>query len=124
MADFFSILWTIVSFIIGILWSIVWFILRDLLSTLLWIGIVIWIGFVLRYRSFTLGSLALLRYGRYGLVWLYRWVLNRPGPGVIPAEPVTRIVKEYREKVPLGYASVSEQINVLLVLLLVIMAHA
>lgn len=123
MADFFSIVWTIVSFIIGILWSIVWFVLSDLLSTLAWIGIVIWLGFALRYRSFTLGSLALLRYGRYGLAWLWRWVLNRPGPGAMPAEPVTKIVREYRDKVPLGYASVSEQINVLVVLMFIIMAN-
>lgn len=123
MADFFSILWTIVSFIIGILWGIVWFILRDLLSTLAWIGIVIWLGFALRYRSFTLGSLALLRYGRYCVVWLWRWVLNRPVPGGMPAEPVTKIVKEYRDRIPLGYASMSEQINIALVLLLVLMAH-
>lgn len=124
MADFFSILWTIVSFIFGILWSIVWFVLSDLLSTLVWIGIVVWLGFVLRYRSFSLGSLALLRYGRYGVVWLWRWVRGRPYAGLPQVEPVTKIVKEYHSRVPLGYASVSEQINVVLVLLLIIMAHA
>jgi membrane protein DedA with SNARE-associated domain len=124
MADFFSVLWTIISFILGILWSLVWFILRDLISTVLWIGIVIWVGFVLRHRSFSLGSLAMLRHVRYGVVMLWRWVLGRPVQGgLIPPEPVTKIVKEYQQRIPLGYASVSEQMNVALVLLLIIMAH-
>lgn len=124
MAEFFSILWTIFSFIFGILWGIVWFILRDLLSTLAWLGIFVWLGFVLRYRSFSLGSLALLRYGRYGLVWLWRWVRGRPGhAGMQPPEPVTKVVKEYRSRIPLGYASVSEQMNVLLILLIIIMGN-
>ena len=123
MVEFFSILWTIISFILGILWSIVWFILSDLLSTLAWIGIVIWLGFALRYRSFTHGSLALLRYGRYGLAWLWRWLRGRPYPGMPPVEAETKVVKEYRNRVPLGYISLSEQINVILVLLLIIMAH-
>lgn len=123
MAEFFSILWTIVSFILGILWSIVWFILSDLLSTLTWIAIVIWLGFVLRYRSFGLGSLALLRYARYGLAWLWRWLRGSPYPGMPAAEPVTKVVKEYRDRVPLGYASISEQMNVMIVLLFIIIAY-
>src|SRR5262249_38024621 len=107
-----------------ILWSLVWFILRDLISTVLWIGIVIWLGFVLRHRSFTLGTLAMLRYARYGLAVVWRWVLGRPlQAGLKPPEPVTRIVKEYQQRIPLGYASVSEQINILVVLLFIIMAH-
>jgi hypothetical protein len=124
MVEFFSILWTILSFILGILWSVVWFVLSDLLSTLAWLGIFIWLGFVLRYRSFTLGSLALLRYGRYGFMLLWRWLLRRPASdGLIPPEPVTKIVKQYQDKVPLGYASVSEQFNVLLILLIIIMSN-
>jgi hypothetical protein len=124
MAEFFSILWTIFSFIFGILWSLVWFILRDLLSTLAWLGIFVWLGFVLRYRSFSLGSLALLRYGRYGLVWLWRWIRGRPSYAGMPSpEPVTKVVREYRSRIPLGYASVSEQMNVLLILLIIIMAN-
>ena len=125
MAEFLSILWTIFSFILGILWSIVWFILRDLLSTLLWIGIAVWLAFVLRYRSFHLGTLALLRYARYGLAFLWRWIRGRPADGISrPAEPVTKIVREYRKRVPLGHVSVSEQLNVLTILLLILMAHA
>lgn len=124
MAEFLSILWTIFSFIFGILWSIVWFVLRDLLSTLLWIGIAVWIAFVLRYRSFSIGTLALLRYARYGLAFLWRWIRGRPADGISrPAEPVTKIVKEYRRRVPLGHASVSEQMNVLVILLLIVMAN-
>lgn len=124
MAEFFSILWTIFSFIFGILWSIVWFVLSDLLSTLVWIGIVVWLGFVLRHRSFALGSLSMLRYGRYGLGLVWRWVRGNPAYATMPPpEPVTRVVKEYHRRVPLGHASVSEQMNVLLVVLIIVMAN-
>ena len=124
MAEFFSILWTIFSFIFGILWSIVWFILSDLLSTLLWIGIAVYLAFVLRYRSFHLGALALLRYARYGFAFLWRWLRGRPADGISrPVEPVTKIVREYHKRVPLGHASVSEQLNVLTIALLIIMAQ-
>lgn len=124
MAEFFSILWTILSFIFGILWSLVWFILRDLLSTLAWLGIFVWLGFVLRYRSFSLGSLALLRYARYGIALLWRWIRGgRAGGPLAAPEPVTKIVKEYRNRVPLGYASVSEQLNVMVILLVIIMTN-
>ena len=124
MADFFSILWTIVSFILSILWGLIWFVLRDLLSTLLWVGIAVWLGFVLRYRSFSLGSLALLRYARYGVALLWRWIRGSPASGTAPLpKPVTKIVREYRQRIPLGYASVSEQMNVLIILLFILMAH-
>jgi hypothetical protein len=123
MTDFLYIVWTIVSFILGVLWSIVWFILRDLLSTLLWLGIAIWLAFVLRYRSFGLGSLALLRYVRYAGEWGWRWLRGgRPAEAALRAPPpVTKVVKEYHARVPLGYVSASEQMNVILVGLLVIM---
>ncbi len=124
MGDFLSILWTIISFIIGVLWSIVWFVLRDLLSTLLWIGIAVWIVFVLRYRSFGLGTLALLRYVRYAAVWVWRWIRGSPVAGPLRAPPpVTKVVKEYRQRVPLGYISASEQMNLILIGLLIVMAH-
>ena len=124
MAEFFSILWTIFSFIFGILWSIVWFILSDLLSTLLWIAIAVYLAFVLRYRSFHLGALALLRYARYGFAFLWRWLRGRPADGISrPVEPVTKIVREYHKRVPLGHASVSEQLNVLTIALLILMAQ-
>lgn len=124
MADFLSILWTIISFILGVLWSIVWFVLSDLLSTLLWLGIAVYIAFVLRYRSFSLGALALLRYGRYALGFLWRWIRGRPIDATSrPVEPVTKIVREYQKRVPLGHASMSEQLNVLFIMLLVLLAH-
>lgn len=126
MAEFFSILWTILSFIFGIMWSIVWFIISDLLSTLLWLCIAVWLAFVLRYRSFGLGSLAVLRWGRYGVGLLWRWIRGRPGESVLAASPppVTKVVREYHPRVPLGYASISEQLNMLIILLLIIMANA
>jgi hypothetical protein len=124
MADFFSVLWTILSFVLGILWNLVWFVLRDLISTVLWIGVVVWLAFVLRHRSFSLGTLAMLRYARYALAMLWRWVLGRPSHGFAPPrEPETRIVKEYQRRSPLGHASVSEQMNVLVILLIIIMVN-
>jgi hypothetical protein len=125
MGDFLSILWTIFSFIFGILWSIVWFVLRDLLSTLMWIGIAIWIAFVLRYRSFGLGSLAMLRYARYAAAWGWRWLRGRPGEAapLRAAPPVTKVVKEYKERIPLGYVSASDQMNVVMIGLLIVMAN-
>lgn len=124
MAEFFSIIWTIFSFILGILWAIVWFVLSDLLSTLLWMGIAVWLAFVLRYRSFHLGTLALLRYARYGLTFLWRWLRGISADGIArPVEPVTKIVREYQKRIPLGHASVSEQLNVLTIALLILMAN-
>ena len=56
------------------------------------------------------------------MVW--RWLRGRPGLGSMPPpEPVTKVVKEYRQKIPLGYMSISEQINLLIVLLIIIMAN-
>ncbi|MEJ2125321.1 MAG: hypothetical protein P8Y67_05570 [Alphaproteobacteria bacterium] len=128
MSEFFSVLWTIVSFLLGIVWWFVWFILRDLISTLLWIGIVVWVGFALRYRSFTEGTLAMLRYGRKGVLLLWRWVRGKPGESALAsmasaAEPITKIVTEYKERVPLGYMPVSGQLNALLLFLLVLLAN-
>jgi len=124
MGDFLSIVWTIVSFIVGVMWSIVWFILRDLLSTLLWVAIAVWLAFVLRYRSFGLGSLALLRYVRYAAAWGWRWLRGSPAGAALRAPPpVTKVVKEYHRHIPLGYVSASDQINVIVIGLLLIMAN-
>jgi len=124
MAELLAILWTIFSFIFSILWSVVWFVISDLLSTVAWIGILIWFGFAVRYRSFSLGTLSLLRYGRYGLGLLWRWVRGSPNAlAAPPPEPVTRVVREYYKRIPLGYASVSEQMNVLIILLIILMAN-
>ncbi len=124
MADILSVIWTIVSFILGLAWAIVWFILRDLLSTLLWIGIAVWLAFVLRHRSFADGSMAVLRYARHGAVLGWRWLRGKPG-GFAPPAPVTvtKVVKEHRSRIPFGYVSASEQLNVLLIALVIIMAN-
>lgn len=125
MGDILSVLWTIVSFILGLAWSLIWFVLRDLLSTLTWLAIFVWLGFVLRYRSFGQGSLAMLRYARYGAVFVWRWVRGRSADGLIRPAPVTKIVKEkeYRNRIPYGYISASEQLNILLVALMFIIAY-
>lgn len=127
MTDFLSILWAIVSFILGLAWSIVWFILRDLLSTLLWLGIAVWVGFALRYRGFAPGSMAMLRYGRQGAVLFWRWLRGHPVYGVAPAAtaaaPATKVVTEYKRYIPAGYVSISEQMNVLVISLLILMAY-
>ena len=39
-----------------------------------------------------------------------------------PPPPVTKIVKEYRQRVPLGYVSASDQMNLILIGLLIVMA--
>ncbi len=129
MSEFFSVLWTIISFLLSIAWWFVWFILRDLISTILWLGIVVWIGFALRYRSFAEGTLAMLRYGRKGMLLLWRWVRGKPGESALAtmasaaAEPVVKVVKEYKERVPLGYMPVSGQLNALLLTLLILLAN-
>jgi hypothetical protein len=125
MGDIFSVLWTILSFILGLAWSLIWFVLRDLLSTLTWLGIFVWLGFVLRYRSFQLGSLAMLRYARYGVVYLWRWVRGRSADGLATPITVTKIVKEreYHERIPYGYANLSEQLNALLLALLIFISY-
>jgi hypothetical protein len=125
MGDILSVLWTIVSFILGLAWSLIWFVLRDLLSTLTWLGIFAWLGFVLRYRSFRQGSLAMLRYARYGVVYLWRWVRGRSGDILAKPVTVTKVVKEreYHNRVPYGYVNFSEELNALLLALLVIITY-
>jgi hypothetical protein len=122
MMDFLSIVWTIISFILGVVWTIAWFVLRDLLSTLLWLAIAVWLAFVLRYRSFAAGTMAVLRYVRHGVSFLWRWVRGKPTGGLPRPATVTKVVKEYRRHVPLGHVSLSEEMNALLVALLLILA--
>ena len=110
-------LWTAVSFALGLIWSLVWFVLRDLVSTLLWVVIVAWLLLSVRYRSFTAGVLALLRYARYGLAFLWRWLRGRPleMSATRPATLDRRERRYARRRAPLGYMSISEQFNMLLV---------
>jgi hypothetical protein len=120
MTDILYAIWAVLSFFLGIVWSVGWFVLRDLLSTLLWIVIVIWLGFVIRYRSFGLGTLALLRYARTGLVMIWRWLRGRPSPLAAASPPRERVTVKYRERVPAGYVSLSEQMNIIMVLFFVL----
>ncbi len=119
--DFLGLLWTAISFVLGVVWTIAWFIIRDLISTVLWLGIAVWVLLVVRYRSLAGGSLALARYVRTGLRYLWRWVRGRPDDA--PAVVETRVQTEYRSRVPLGYVSASAQMNALIVGLLVLMFH-
>ena len=76
--DILNLLWTAFAFVLSVLWSLAWFVLRDLISTLLWILIVAWLLLSVRYRSFVGGSVAILRYGRYGLNVFWRWLRGTP----------------------------------------------
>jgi len=119
--DILNLLWTALTFFLGVLWSLAWFVLRDLISTLLWMLIVAWLLLSVRYRSFVGGSVAMLRYGRYGLNVFWRWLRGAPGaalslpaPKVITKEVVKYVPTKTRRR-PLGTMSISEQLNMLLV---------
>ncbi len=114
-------LWTAFGFVLSVLWSLAWFVLRDLVSTLLWLLIVAWLLLSVRYRSFMGGTVALLRYGRYGLNVFWRWLRGAPGSALsLPAPKViTREVVKYvpskKRRQKFGTMSISEQLNMLLV---------
>lgn len=119
--DILNYTWTVLSFLLGVLWWFVWFILRDLISTLLWIVVVAWLLLSVRYRSFTGGTVAMLRYGRYGLQIFWRWLrgappsaLTLPSPKVITKEVVKYVPAKVRRR-PFGTMSISEQLNMLLI---------
>ncbi len=113
--DILHLLWAILSFVLGLVGQLTWFILRDLVSTALWILIVAWFVLSVRYRSFSLGALALLRYGTYGLKLFWRWL--RGAPGAMPAPPRERPLRAaaFRKRKPFGTVSISEELNMLLV---------
>lgn len=112
--DILHLLWAILSFVLGLLWQAAWFILRDLLSTALWALIVAWLILSVRYRSFSLGGLAIARYGGYGLRLFWRWLRGTPGAlPTPPREKPLRAAVRYRK--PFGTMSISEQLNMLLV---------
>jgi len=119
--DILNLLWTAFGFVLSILWSLVWFVLRDLISTLVWMLIVAWLLLSVRYRSFVGGSVAMLRYGRYGLNIFWRWLrgtptsaLALPSPKVITKEVVKYVPAKTRRRA-FGTMSISEQLNMLLV---------
>ncbi len=119
MADILYAIWTVLSFLLGIVWSVVWFVLSDLLSTVLWLLILVWMAFAVRYRSFTVGSMALLRYGRWGVAMLWRWLRGLPA-GAAPAEVREKLVIERRNRIPIGYVSLSAQMNMIVVMFFVL----
>ncbi len=108
-------LWVILSFVLGLVWQVAWFLLRDLISTVLWLLIAAWAFMSIRYRSFSLGALALTRYGGYGLRLLWRW--TRGGPGHPPPPPREKPPRaaSIRYRKPFGTVSISEELNMLLV---------
>jgi hypothetical protein len=120
--DILSFIWTVLSFLLGIVWSIAWFVVRDLISTLLWILIVAWLLLSVRYRSFTGGSVAMLRYSRYAGNLFWRWLRGTPS-SALPAMPTPKVItKEVVKYVPAkvrrrpwGTMSISDQLNMLLV---------
>ncbi len=109
-----TLLWSVLSFAAGLIWQLAWFILRDLISTILWGLIVAWLILGVRYRSFSAGALALLRYGTYGARLFWRWLRGAPGAIPPPREKPLRAAKARRRR-PFGTMSVSEQLNMILV---------
>jgi hypothetical protein len=115
--DFLYLLWTVLSFILGLVWQVVWFLLRDLISTALWLLVIAWALLSVRYRSFSQGALALVRFGRYGLQFLWRWLRGQPGalPPAPSEKPQRKAAIRYKYRKPFGTVSISEELNMLLV---------
>jgi len=114
-------LWWVISFVLSMVWSLAWFIIRDLISTLVWAGLVAWIVLALRYRSAVQGTMAMVRYARAGVGYVWRWVRGRPEDA--PARVKREVEIKRVRVVPLGYVSVSAQMNAAVVMLLVLMGH-
>ena len=111
-----SLLWTVLSFVLGLVWQAAWFILRDLVSTALWAVIAAWLILSVRYRSFPAGALTLLRYGGYGLRLLWRWLRGSPAAALPkPPSPSPQCAGKLRRRQPFGTMSISGQLNMLLV---------
>ena len=111
--DILNLLWTALSFVLSILWSLVWFVLRDPISTLVWMLIAAWLLLSVRYRIFVGGSVAMLRYGRYGLNIFWRWLrgtptsaLALPSPKVMTKEVVKYVPSKGRRR-PFGTVSIT-----------------
>jgi len=107
--------------VLSMIWSLAWFIVRDLISTLVWAGLVAWIVLALRYRSAVQGSMAMVRYARAGVGYVWRWVRGRPADA--PVAVKTKIEVQRLPYIPLGFVSVSAQMNAAVVMLLVLMGH-
>ncbi len=115
--DILNVIWSVLSFAFSLIWAVVWFVVRDLLSTVFWILIVVWLVLGVRYRSFAAGSLALLRYGRYGLRLFWSWLRGAPPTMPYPLPSASDRIERQRarRRVPFGYMSVSDQLNLLVV---------
>ncbi len=123
--DVLNLLWTVLGFVLGLAWSLAWFLLRDLVSALLWLLVLAWLILSVRYRSFTAGARAVLRYGRYALVAFWRWLRGRPQSlpsGAVRAGRAEQL--RARSRKPFGTMSISEQLNMLLVAGLYLLFHA
>jgi len=121
LSEILGLLWWLVTFVLALVWSLAWFIIRDLISTLVWAGLVAWIVLALRYRSAVQGTMAMVRYARAGLGYVWRWVRGRPADAPLQVKREVRV--ERVRVVPLGYVSVSAQMNAAVVMLLVLMGH-
>lgn len=125
--DLLSLLGSALLFILSMVWSLVWFVLRDLFSTLLWLLIVAWLVLSVRYRSAAGGLFALARWGRFGLWALWRWMRGAPAvksaPAAAPPAVKPRTKGRRTRRVPFGYMSVSEQLNVLLLIYIASMIY-
>lgn len=121
LVEILALVWWVLSFVLSMVWSLAWFIIRDLISTLVWAGLVVWIVLALRYRSAVQGSMAMVRYARSGLAYVWRWARGRPADAPLQVKREIRV--ERIRHVPLGYVSVSAQMNAAVVMLLVLMGH-
>ncbi len=110
-----NLLWNVFGFVLGLVWQVAWFILRDLISTVLWALIAAWLVLSVRFRSFTAGTLALLRYGGFALKLVWRWLRGTTGAIRSPVEVKQSRPAKLRRRNRLGTMSVSEQLNMLLV---------
>ena len=110
-----NLLWNILSFVFGLVSQLAWFLLRDLISAVLWILVAGWLVLSVRYRSFSAGTFALLRYGGFGLRLLWRWLRGAPGPSTVPVRLKWERPAKLRDRRPFGTMSVSEQLNMLLI---------
>lgn len=121
LGEILGLVWWLISFVLTMIWSLAWFIVRDLISTLVWAGLVAWIVLALRYRSAVQGSMAMVRYARAGVGYVWRWVRGRPADA--PVAVKTKIEVQRLAYIPFGFVSVSAQMNAAVVMLLVLMGH-
>jgi hypothetical protein len=110
-----NLLWNVLSFTFGLVWQVAWFLLRDLISTILWILVASWLVLSVRYRSFSAGIFALLRYTGIGLRLFWRWLRGAPGPSPVRGPGKREQAAKMQHRRPFGTMSVSEQLNMLLV---------